>query len=178
MKKFWFLVAPLTILAFTAKAKVDFAREVLPVLSNKCFVCHGPDTRKKDLVRLDSFKGATRDLGGYRAIDIEKPAESEILIRIKDQEDPMPPKDAEKQLTATEKEIISQWIREGGQYAKHWAFVSPTKPKAVGNGTPSTTLLEYASNHQVSTSPSLPKRLHSLDGQHLSSPDFPQNLNS
>ena len=136
MKKFWFLVAPLTILAFTAKAKVDFAREVLPVLSNKCFVCHGPDTRKKDLVRLDSFKGATRDLGGYRAIDIEKPAESEILIRIKDQEDPMPPKDAEKQLTATEKEIISQWIHQGGQYAKHWAFVSPTKPKAVGNGNP------------------------------------------
>ena len=93
------------------------------------FACHGPDTRKKDLVRLD-FKGATRDLGGYRAIDIEKPAESEILIRIKDQEDPMPPKDTEKQLTATEKEIISQWIHQGGQYAKHWAFVSA---KAKGN---------------------------------------------
>ena len=48
----------------------------------------------------------------------------------------MPPKDAEKQLTATEKEIISQWIHEGGQYAKHWAFVSPTKPKVDANGNP------------------------------------------
>ena len=44
---------------------VDFAREILPVLSDKCFVCHGPDVKKKDLVRLDSFEGATRDLGDY-----------------------------------------------------------------------------------------------------------------
>ena len=47
-----------------ADTPVDFAREILPVLSNKCFVCHGPDSKKKDLLRLDSFEGATRDLGG------------------------------------------------------------------------------------------------------------------
>ena len=40
--------------------RVDFAKEILPLLSDKCFVCHGPDTRKKNLVRLDSFEGATR----------------------------------------------------------------------------------------------------------------------
>ena len=61
--------------------KVDFAREVLPILSNKCFVCHGPDTRKKDELRLDSFEAATSDRGGYRAIDPEDPGESEMLVR-------------------------------------------------------------------------------------------------
>ena len=48
---------------------IDFAREILPVLSAKCYLCHGPDTKKKDLVRLDSYEGATRDLDGYKVID-------------------------------------------------------------------------------------------------------------
>ena len=71
------LVTILTLLACSGshllfaedKGTVDFAREVLPILSNKCFVCHGPDSKKKALLRLDSFEGATRDLGGYRAIN-------------------------------------------------------------------------------------------------------------
>ena len=54
-----------------AAQPVDFAREVLPILSNKCFVCHGPAGEKKDVLRLDSFKEATRDLDGYKAIDPE-----------------------------------------------------------------------------------------------------------
>ena len=62
----------------------DFAREILPVLSDKCFVCHGPDTKKKDLVRLDSFEGATRALDGLKAINLsliqisEPPRQEEI----------------------------------------------------------------------------------------------------
>ena len=82
------LLATLVAPRLGAETTVDFAREVLPILSNKCFVCHGPDTRKKDLVRLDSFEGATRDLGGYRAIDPESLEESELLKRIHDTEDP------------------------------------------------------------------------------------------
>ena len=50
-------------------ASIDFAREVLPVLSDKCYACHGPDTKKKDLVRLDLEELAKKDLGGYHAID-------------------------------------------------------------------------------------------------------------
>jgi len=115
---------------------VDFAREILPVLSDKCFVCHGPDTKKKDLVRLDSFAGATRDLDGYKAINLEAPAESEIIVRINDADDPMPPNDAEKQLTADERRLIERWIKQGGKYAKHWAFVSPTKPSPPSKGHP------------------------------------------
>ncbi|MFP6855214.1 MAG: DUF1549 domain-containing protein, partial [Opitutales bacterium] len=113
--------------------EVDFAREVLPVLSNKCFVCHGPDTKKKDLVRLDSFEGATRDLGDYRAIDVDSPKDSEILIRIHDTDDPMPPKKAKKHLTDSERDLLGRWIREGGNYAKHWAFVKPKQPEAKGH---------------------------------------------
>ena len=56
--------------------KVDFAREVLPILSNKCFVCHGPDTKKKDDLRVDSYEAATADRDGLHAIDPTNPAES------------------------------------------------------------------------------------------------------
>ena len=128
-----FLLTSTIILSFGCSAvsadekPVDFAREILPVLSDKCFVCHGPDTKKKDLVRLDSFSAATRDLGGYKAIDSTALAESEIIIRINDDDDPMPPEDAEKQLTFEERKLIEKWIKQGGNYAKHWAFVAPQK---------------------------------------------------
>ena len=112
------------------KAKVDFAREVLPILSNKCFVCHGPDTRKKELLRLDSYEGATKDLGDYQAVNPRDPGKSEILVRIHSDDDPMPPKKAEKQLTAQERDLISRWIRQGGKYASHSAFIAPVMKKA------------------------------------------------
>ena len=131
--RFPFLILPLISGIVYAETKVDFAREVLPVLSNKCFVCHGPDSKKKDVLRLDSRTGATRDLGGYRAIDADSPEESEILTRLHDADDPMPPKKAEKKLTKAEREILSLWVKQGGEYAKHWAFVKPFKPKSKGS---------------------------------------------
>ena len=106
---------------------VDFARQVLPILSNKCFVCHGPDAQDEEGLRLDSMAGATKDRGGYRAIDQETPNESELLTRIHSADDPMPPEDAEKQLTDAERKVLTAWVREGGSYAKHWAFVRPKK---------------------------------------------------
>ena len=65
-----------------AEPAVDFARQILPILSNKCFACHGPDTHGDEMLRLDSFASATADRGGYRAIDPESPEESELLARI------------------------------------------------------------------------------------------------
>jgi len=111
-----------------AEKPVDFSREILPILSNKCFVCHGPDSRKEDLLRLDSFEGATSDLGGYRAVDPGDLAKSEIIARIHDADDPMPPEDAEKQLTAAERALLKRWVLQGGGYTEHWAFVPPTRP--------------------------------------------------
>ena len=119
-----------------ADTPVDFAREILPVLSNKCFVCHGPDSRKKDLLRLDSFEGATRDLGGYRAINTSNPAKSEIIVRINSADDSMPPEKAEKKLTPAERKLIQRWVLQGGGYTKHWAFVPPTKPATPSQGHP------------------------------------------
>jgi len=132
------LMSSVAIMASTLNAAkpVDFAREVLPILSNKCFVCHGPDGEKKDVLRLDSFKEATRDLDGYKAIDPKSPEKSELLVRLHDKEDPMPPKKAEKQLTKVEVDILARWVKEGGEYAKHWAFVPPKKAKVEVKGNP------------------------------------------
>ncbi len=116
-------------------APVNFAREILPILSNKCFVCHGPDGTAKDVLRLDSYEAATRVLdSGNRGIDPDEPENSQVLTRVHSEDAPMPPADAEKQLTASEKELIVRWIREGGTYARHWAFVAPEKPSPPGDG--------------------------------------------
>ena len=118
----------------SAEKKVDFAREVLPVLSNKCFACHGPDTQKQDLVRLDTEELAKKDLGGYHAIDPSKLKESELLFRIADEDDPMPPKDFDKSLTEQEKSLIKDWVLSGAAYAPHWSFVKPTKDEVIPDG--------------------------------------------
>ena len=125
------LLASVFMVAFSttaAETPVDFSREILPILSNKCFICHGPDSRKEDLLRLDSFEGATSDLGGYRAVDPSDLAKSEIIARIHDADDPMPPEDAEKHLTAAERALLKRWVLQGGGYTEHWAFVPPTRP--------------------------------------------------
>ena len=116
-------------ISFGQEPKVDFAKQVLPILSDKCFVCHGPDSETESDLRLDSFEAATRDRGGYLVIDPENPGESEFLERIHSDDDPMPPKSSRKQLTEAEKTILTRWIKQGGKYSKHWAFVKPLRPK-------------------------------------------------
>ena len=110
-----------------AEEKVDFAREVLPILSDKCFACHGPDTRKAKDLRLDSYEAATRNRKGIRSIDPDNLEDSELIFRIHDEDDPMPPEDDGKPLTEAEKDILTRWVKQGGEYASHWAFVPPIK---------------------------------------------------
>ena len=112
---------------FIKGEKVDFSREVLPILSNKCYACHGPDTKEEKLVRLDLEDLAKKDLGGYHAIDPSNLEESELLYRIVDEDDPMPPEDFGKTLTKNEKDIIRKWVMSGAEYAQHWSFVPPAK---------------------------------------------------
>jgi len=116
---------PLSVEAVAPAKLVDFSREVLPILSNKCFICHGPDSHDPDLIRLDSEATATADRGGYRAIDQAQPKNSGMLSRLHSVDEPMPPSDAQKQLTADELELLTRWLKEGGVYAKHWAFEAP-----------------------------------------------------
>lgn len=109
--------------------KIDFSRQVLPILSNKCFVCHGPDAAElgEDMRRLDSFEAAVADLGAGPAINTKDPGSSLVLERIHSEDDPMPPTDFDKALTAEEKQTLTEWIQQGGKYALHWGFVRPQK---------------------------------------------------
>ena len=100
---------PLSVEAVAPAKPVDFSREVLPILSNKCFICHGPDSHDPDLIRLDSEATATADRGGYRAIDQAQPKNSGMLSRLHSADEPMPPSDAQKQLTADELELLTRW---------------------------------------------------------------------
>lgn len=108
---------------------VDFAREVLPILSDKCFVCHGPDGTEREAAQLDSYEAATRRVDGRAAIDLQDLSQSGLLLRIHDRENPMPPVDAEKQLTDQDRNVLTRWIQQGGAYAMHWSFVPPAKPQ-------------------------------------------------
>lgn len=115
--------------------EVDYSRDVLPILANKCFVCHGPDSHPDTDLRLDTESTATEDRGGYSAIDPKRPEKSELLKRIQDSADPMPPADAEKQLTDSERDILNNWVRQGGNYESHWAWIKPSKEKPYSNST-------------------------------------------
>lgn len=114
----------LVLLVGTTEPAPDFNRDVRPILSDKCFACHGPDAkhRKADL-RLDVEKSA-RAAG---AIVPGKPAESALIERIttKDAAERMPPAKTGKTLTAAEVETLRRWIAAGAKYAEHWAYVPP-----------------------------------------------------
>jgi hypothetical protein len=82
-------------------------------------------------------------LGGYRAIDPDHPKQSELLARITSEDAPMPPADAEKQLTEKERDLLRRWVLQGGEYATHWAFVKPEKnPPAGYEHAPATQMID------------------------------------
>ena len=117
-----------------SKEKINFNKDIRPILSDRCFHCHGPDEhdRKKDL-RLDVAEGAD---GAYRlrkgkaGIKPGSPDESTVWLRIitDDEDDVMPPPDSHKKaLTKEEKDLIKRWIEEGAKYEEFWAFAKPKK---------------------------------------------------
>jgi hypothetical protein len=118
----------------SATAAVDFNRDIKPLLSDRCFLCHGPDSSsRKAGFRLDDATSATSETkSGLVLIVPGDPDESELLRRIAlpaNDIDHMPPKNAHKpSLTAEEVQLIRAWIESGAEYEKHWAFVAPTKP--------------------------------------------------
>ncbi len=106
-------------------AEIDFNQQIRPILSDKCFKCHGPDAKnQKSKLRLDSFENATKSHGGVVALVPGKLEDSEMhwRIRSEDADEVMPPPKAKLPLTTKEKELLDQWISEGGKYQKHWAF--------------------------------------------------------
>ncbi len=120
----------------SANAKVDFNREIRPILSENCFRCHGPDagarkggSRKSGRLRLDTADGARMDLGDYFALVPGDPEDSELiyLATTEDEEDRMPPKKEGERLSDSEIALLSQWIEEGGKYDVHWAYQKPER---------------------------------------------------
>jgi len=112
--------------------EIDFNRDIRPILSNRCFACHGPDSgsRKAEL-RLDVEEQAKADRGGYTAVAPKKPDDSELFRRItsKDADAQMPPPESGKPLKPAEIRLLKQWISEGAKWSLPWAYVEPKLQK-------------------------------------------------
>ncbi len=116
--------------------KVVFNQHIRPVLSDKCFSCHGLDAKhRKAELRLDTPEGAFADHDGAKAIVPGKLAESEAWKRIlsKDEDEVMPPPKSNKTLSEEERATIQRWIEQGAAYQKHWSFEAPLKSAAANS---------------------------------------------
>ncbi|MEM0968116.1 MAG: DUF1553 domain-containing protein [Verrucomicrobiota bacterium] len=119
------LVLTLPVFGESDQRELSFANDVRPILSDKCFKCHGPDARnQKSSFRIDSFEQATEDLGGVAGVVPGDLKRSEVHWRIHspDEDEVMPPPGAKMALSPREKEILDQWIQAGAVYEQHWAF--------------------------------------------------------
>lgn len=119
-------------------APIVFSRDILPILSDTCFQCHGPDAKKgrKGDLRLDDETDAKRDRDGYRVIAEGHPDASELVRRIlsKDPDEQMPPPELGRPLSPTQIDTLKRWVAEGGKWGRHWAFetvVRPSVPEGV-----------------------------------------------
>jgi len=114
----------------SAEARIDFNRDIRPILSNNCFFCHGPDQahREADL-RLDTKAGAFDVTDGSAALVPGNLKESALIQRIlaTDVDERMPPADTGKTLKPKEIELIKQWVRQGAEWQEHWAYLKPER---------------------------------------------------
>lgn len=118
----------------TAEDRIDFNRQIRPILSDRCFQCHGPDEEERyGGFRLDVREGAIAEAdSGSIPIVPGKPNESELVLRVvtNDESLQMPPPDAKKpHLTKQEADLIKTWIEQGAPWSPHWAFVAPKRPE-------------------------------------------------
>jgi len=107
--------------------RVEFNRDIRPILSSKCFACHGPDAghRKADL-RLDVATAATAS----GAIVPGKPAESSLIARVTAKNAlVMPPVASGKELSPREIDLLRRWVAQGGEYQAHWSYLTPRRPE-------------------------------------------------
>ena len=139
---------------------ISFNRDVLPILSDACFTCHGPDSETREAnLRLDVDKEAKANRDGFPAIASGNPDESELVFRIlnEDPDEIMPPPDAHRQLTDSERQTLQKWIKEGARWENHWAFIKPLSPP-----------LPKPSNSEWPENPIDHFILHTLDQENLS----------
>lgn len=114
-----------------AAPPVDFSRDVLPILSDACLQCHGPDEKKREAnLRLDEETSAKRVQDGVAIIRPGQSSDSELMRRIisRDPDQQMPPPKFARKLTAGEIETLKRWIDDGAQWSGHWAFQPLVRP--------------------------------------------------
>jgi hypothetical protein len=139
------LVAGLTLAALAQPAPAadtDFNRDVRPILSDKCFACHGPDEKhRKAKLRLDVAKDALAS----GVLVAGKPEKSELIARVTAAEisEQMPPAKSGKKLTAAEIETLKKWVAEGAKYAPHWAYVPPERHPIPVNRAPKASAVNF-----------------------------------
>jgi mono/diheme cytochrome c family protein len=105
--------------------KLQFNRDVRPILSDACFACHGPDkSKRKAGLRLDTAEG------GKAVVAPGKPDESELIRRITSHDDRkrMPPPRSGRKLTPSQIATLKEWVRQGARWEEHWAYVAPKRP--------------------------------------------------
>ena len=114
--------------------EVDFNFDVKPILSDKCYTCHGPDDKaRKANLRLDIERGfykSLEDNPNHYVINKNSPEKSEILNRINSENASyvMPPPESNLKLSAREKEVLKKWVDQGGNWEPHWAYTKPKLP--------------------------------------------------
>ena len=111
---------------------VRYGRDIRPILSDRCFLCHGPDEAKREAhLRLDVREEAIRLRKGVAAIVPGDPEASEMWYRVgsEDPNEVMPPPESHRAtLTAEQRELVGLWIEQGAPYEDHWAFTPPVRP--------------------------------------------------
>ncbi|MFP6584512.1 MAG: PSD1 and planctomycete cytochrome C domain-containing protein [Candidatus Hydrogenedentota bacterium] len=131
----WAILALASIVAtpiYAADRTIEFNRDVRPIISDKCFACHGPDANKREAeLRLDEESGifGTSEMG-QPIVEPGDAEESELYFRITEAEgnEKMPPEDEVRQLTPEEIDTLKLWIEQGADWQGHWSFIPPEKP--------------------------------------------------
>lgn len=174
MKRIALITALLPLLLLTStlasaeegERPVQFARDVLPILSTNCFSCHGPDEshREADL-RLDLEADAKRQLVDGAAVVEGDPAASLLIARItsSDPHEMMPPPEADRRLEPEQIETLRRWIAQGAHWETHWAFQPLVRPEGTLDDLIRAGLAERGLELQPAASPQRLARRLSLD---------------
>ncbi len=133
MIAFFLCVSGLNSVLAADAPRVNFNRDIRPILSDNCIQCHGPDEKQRHgKLRLDVREQTVVPAeSGKTAIVPGKPSESELLRRVlsDDKDAHMPPASSGKQLKPREIELLKRWVVEGAEYQGHWAFIAPQRPE-------------------------------------------------
>ena len=132
------LVIPVSLILMTyvisasqADDRVDFSRDVRPVLADTCFKCHGPDQgQRKAHLRLDTREGLFAETDGVTIVSPSQVGVSELIRRIvsEDDDERMPPPESGLKLTRAQIEMLKRWVQQGAEWNGHWAFTRPNRP--------------------------------------------------